>query len=107
LRRARPSALSFTLLPTRTVRVPVAVPTIGSLPETLELVSLRPEPDTVPLIVPEGTAGPDHIATEVIDLRQIGRDTEREMPLAVPPDSHLRSRARSEVTVRVDVRTRQ
>jgi diadenylate cyclase len=107
LRRARPSTLSITLLPTRTVRVPVAVPTIGTLPDTLELVSLRAEPDAVPLIVPEGTAGPDHIATEVNDLRQIGGSTAKEMPLAVPPDAHLPSNARPEVTVRVDVRSRQ
>jgi hypothetical protein len=61
----------------------------------------------VPLIVPEGTAGPDHIPTEVIDLRQIGGTIAKEMPLAVPPDAHLPSNARSEVTVRVDVRSRQ
>ena len=107
MRRARPSALSIKLSPTRTVRVPVAVPTMGTLPETLELVSLRAEPSAVPLIVREGTAGPDRIPTEVVDLRQIAGDTVKEMPLAVPADSHLPSRLPSEVTVWVDVRSRQ
>jgi uncharacterized protein (TIGR00159 family) len=107
LRRARPAALSVHLQPARTVRVPVAVPTIGALPDTLELVSLRAEPGAVPLIVPEGTAGPDHIPTEVIDLRQIAGDTAREVPLALPSDSHLPSNTQSEVMVRIDVRSRE
>jgi hypothetical protein len=85
----------------------VAVPTIGALPDTLELVSLRAEPGAVPLIVPEGTAGPDHIPTEVIDLRQIAGDTAREVPLALPSDSHLPSNTQSEVMVRIDVRSRE
>lgn len=107
LRRTQPPVLSIHLQPARTVRVPVAVPTIGTLPDTLELVSVRAEPDVVPLIVGEDTADPDHIPTEVVDLRQIAGDTERETPLAVPPDAHLPSNGRSDVTVRVDVRSRQ
>jgi diadenylate cyclase len=107
LRQSRPAVLSIHLQPARTVRVPVAVATIGTLPETLELVSVRAEPDVVPLIVAEGAADPDHISTEVVDLRQVAGDIERETPLAVPSDAHLPSNARSEVTVRVDVRSRQ
>jgi hypothetical protein len=107
LRRARPAALSIRLQPTRTVRVPVAVPTIGILPETLELVNLQVEPTAVSLMVPEDGADPDHVPTEVVDLRQIAGDTAIQTPLAVPPDSHLPSNTRSEVTVRVDVRSRR
>jgi diadenylate cyclase len=107
LRRARPPVLSVQLMPARTVRVPVIVPTIGVLPQALELVSLGAEPDAASLIVPEGTAGPDQISTEAVDLRQITGDSEAKRPLAVPPDVHLPSNASSEVTVRVDVRPRQ
>ena len=107
LRQATPAVLSIRLQPARTVRVPVAVPTIGTLPETLELISVRAEPDIAPLIVAEDTAAPDHLPTEVVDLRQISGDIERETPLAVPPEAHLPSNAQSEVTVRVDVRSRQ
>lgn len=107
LRRARPSALSVHLQPTRTVRVPVVIPTIGVLPDPLELVGVRAEPEAVDLIVPQGTAGPDQVPTEVLDLRQISGDSEIKSPLAIPPDSHLPSDESSEVTVRVDVRARQ
>jgi YbbR domain-containing protein len=106
LRRVRPAILPVQLMPTRTVRVPVVVPTIGTLPETLELVSLRAEPDSTNLIVPEGTAGPDQVPTEALDLRQIIGDSETRRPLAIPPDSHLPSNASSEVMVRVNVRAR-
>jgi hypothetical protein len=95
------------LLPTRTVRVPVVVPTIGTLPDALELVSVGAEPDTVNLIVPEGTAGPDHVATEALDLQHITGDSEAKSPLAIPPDVRLSSTATSEVLVTVDVRTRK
>jgi uncharacterized protein (TIGR00159 family) len=107
LRRARPAVLPVQLMPTRTVRVPVVVPTIGVLPETLELVGLQAEPDTANLIVPEGTAGPDQVPTEAVDLRQITGDSETKRPLAIPPDSHLPSDASSEVMVRVNVRAKQ
>jgi hypothetical protein len=107
LRRADPAVLSVQLLPARTVRVPVVVPTIGVLPETLELVSLEAEPDTADLLVPEGTVGPDQVSTEVLDLRQITHDSETKRPLAIPPDSHLPSNASSEVTVRVKVQARR
>jgi diadenylate cyclase len=107
LRRARPAVLSVRLQPTRTVLVPVAVPTVGVLPDTLELVSLRAEPNEVSLVVPEDAADPEHVSTEVVDLRQIAGDTTIQTPLAVPPDSHLPSNVRSEVEVRVDVRSRQ
>jgi hypothetical protein len=70
LRRARPAVLPVQLIPTRTVSVPVVVPTIGVLPETLELVNIRAEPDTANLIVPEGTAGPDQVPTEALDLQE-------------------------------------
>lgn len=107
LRQARPPVLSVQLVPARAVRVPVVIPTIGMLPETLELVSLRAEPGTASLIVPEGTAGPDQLPTEAVDLRQITGDSEAKRPLAIPPNVHLPSKASSEVTVRVDVRARQ
>jgi YbbR domain-containing protein len=107
LRRTRPATLSVHLQPTRTVRVPVVIPTIGVLPDPLELVGVRAEPEAVDLIVPQGTAGPDQVPTEVIDLRQISGDSEIKSPLAIPPDSHLPSDDSSEVTVRVDVRSRR
>lgn len=105
LRSASPSELSIGLLPARTVHVPVAVPTTGVLPDRLELVSVRAEPDAVSLIIPEGVAHPRQVPTEIVDLRQIERDTAKEMPLALPPDSHRASDTPSSVIVRIDVRT--
>ena len=107
LRRARPPILSVQLQPTRTVRVPVVIPIIGILPDPLELVSGRADPDAVDRIVPQGTVGPDYVSTEVLDLRQISSDSQAKSPLAIPADSHLPSDESSEVTVRVDVRARQ
>jgi hypothetical protein len=105
--RARPAALSITFRPTQTVSVPVAVQTTGVLPEGLELVSVRPEPDVVSLVIPKGAVGPDHVPTEAVDLRQIDDDAAKETPLVLPPDAQLRPDAPSKVVVRVDVRPRQ
>lgn len=107
LRRTRPDVLFVPLQPTRTVRVPVVIPTIGVLTETLELVDVRAEPEMVSLMVPKGTAGPDQVPTEVLDLRQISGDSEMTSPLAIPPDSRLPPNQSSDVMVRVDVRTRR
>jgi YbbR domain-containing protein len=106
LRGARPAVLSMRLQPTRTVRVPVVVPTTGVLPEALELVSLRAEPETIAMIVPEGAADPEQVFTEVLDLRQIRGDVQMARPLAIPADSRLRSEEQSDVTIHVDVRER-
>jgi YbbR domain-containing protein len=106
LRRARPAVLSIRLVPTRTVRVPVAVPTTGTLPDTLELLSILSEPSAVSLVVPESAADPEHVPTEVVDLRQIEEDITKETPLALPPDSQLPSNVPPEVKVRIDVRRR-
>jgi hypothetical protein len=106
LRRARPAELSLMLQPTRTVQVPVAVPTTGTLPDTLELVGISPTPEAVALIVPDDAADPEQVVTEPLDLRQIEDDTTKETPLALPPGSHLPSDVEAEVTVRVDVRRR-
>jgi hypothetical protein len=107
LRRASPGILSIRLQPTRTVRVQVSVPTVGVLPDTLELVSLRADPDAVSLIVPEDGTDPERVPTEVVDLAQVSGDVEKQAPLVIPPDSHLPANAPSEVTVRLDVRSRR
>jgi hypothetical protein len=106
LRGARPAVLSMRLQPTRTVRVPVVVPTTGVLPEALERVSLRAEPETIAMIVPEDAADPEQVFTEVLDLRQIRGDVQMARPLAIPADSRLRSEEQSDVTIHVDVRER-
>ena len=107
LRRVYPSLLSIQMQPTRTVRVPVAVATTGTLPETLELIDVQSDPTTVALVIPENAVEPDRVRTEPVDLRQIDGDTARRMPFAVPSDSQLPSGASSDVMVRIDVRRRQ
>lgn len=106
LRQARPGAVSMMLQPTRTVRVPVAVPTTGTLPDTLELVGIRSEPEAVTLVVPDDAADPERVVTEPLDLRQITGDATRKMPLALPPDARLPSGDTTGVTVRIDVEPR-
>lgn len=107
LRRVHPSLLFIQLLPTRTVRVPVAVATSGTLPSSLELVAVQSEPNTVSLVLPEDAAQPDQVRTEPVDLRLIDGDTARRTPFALPADSQLPSGASSDVMVRIDVRRRQ
>jgi diadenylate cyclase len=106
LRRARPATVSVELQAARPVHIPVVIPTIGALPGTLELVSVRADPDTVILRVPEGTTAPDQVFTAPLDLRQITGDTTRNSQLVIPPDAHLPQDASTQVSVRVAVRPR-
>lgn len=106
LRRARPAVVPVELQAAQPVRVPVVIPTIGALPESLELVSVRAEPDTVILRVPEGTMPPDQILAAPLDLRQITGDSTIDSQLVIPSDAHLPRDASTQVSVRVDVRAR-
>lgn len=107
LRRARPATLLIELQRMRTVQVAVVVPVVGELPPSLELVSVRPDPDTVTLIVPDRTAPPGQVPSEVVDLRQITGSAEIKRHLLIPTDAHLPADASTEVVVRIDVRVRE
>jgi hypothetical protein len=104
LQRVRPAVVALDLRRTQVVDVSVIVPTIGALPEGVELVSLQPRPATVSVIALEGDTPPARVLTQAVDLRQAGADVSIDSRLVLPPDTRLAGDQRNEVIIAVDVR---
>ncbi len=84
--------------------VPVEVPTVGSLPESLGVADIRTNPDTVTLLVPMREAeSPQRVLTEPLDLREVRRDLSVRRLLVLPPGWYLPEDQGSEVEVSVRI----
>ncbi len=83
--------------------LPVEVPTLGSPPEPLRVASLRTEPATLTLLVPEAER-PQRVLTEPLDLRGVRGETTTSRQLALPPRWRLSEEERSSVEVTLEVR---
>ena len=84
--------------------VPVRVQTSGALPDSLELVALRAEPDSVLLTLPANGGPPDSVVTQPLDLSDVTRSVSRPQPLMLPPQLGLTSEQTQEVRVLLEVR---
>lgn len=104
LRRARPASVAVELQATRMARVPVVIPTVGALPDSLDLVGLDAKPDTMNFRVPENMTPPARVVTAPIDLGQITGDSTIDTQVVIPPDVYLPPDASADVSVRVAVR---
>ena len=85
------------------VRVPVEVPTLGSLPGDLILSDLQPQPAQVTLMVRPDGPEPDRLLTEPIDLGTIQASGPVQRALILPVGSRLGPEEQSQVVVQVDV----
>jgi hypothetical protein len=85
--------------------LPVSVPTSGALSDSLRLVGLRVEPDSVTVIAPRGSDY-DQIVTEPVRLDSIRQTTSLERPLMREEDMRFPEDGPSAVTVHVTVGTR-
>jgi len=103
LRRVLPAALSLDVRRTRTIEVPVAVPTVGSPRPGLTVAGLRTSPRTVPLLVPADATAPERVLTEALDLRRLSGDVSVTSRLVVPAGSRLANDVGTDVRIDVDV----
>lgn len=100
-----PHVVQVRMRHSRPTLVPVQVRKKGALPDTLELVNLRPTPERVGLILSgNGNRLPRAVPTEPIDLGQISRSSTVETRLVLPETVRLQPGQSQEVTVQVEVR---
>ncbi|MFO8174835.1 MAG: diadenylate cyclase [Longimicrobiales bacterium] len=81
----------------------VHVPSRGSLPDSLELVSLRPEPDSVTVLLPEGRSL-SQLVTEPVALDSVFQTGSLKRALVLPDGVLLPDQRAAEVTVHITVR---
>lgn len=90
------------------VALPIQVRTTGTLPDSLELLGLRPTPDSITLLLPQqDETPPSHITTEPVDLRQITGSVQMKRSLTLPPGARLGPDQNAETTVSVEVQSRR
>ncbi|MGI9174201.1 MAG: diadenylate cyclase [Rhodothermales bacterium] len=64
--------------------VPVRVRTSGVLPDSLELVTIQAEPDSIQLTLPANVDPPDSVMTQPLNLGEVTRSTDLQQPLMLP-----------------------
>ena len=101
-----PQRVQVEARPLDRVELPVAVTTSGTLPPTLDLVSLKAVPATVKLLVPAASEPPETLSTEPLELSQIEASGSVELQVQLEPDWHLPQDVDPGVTVEVEVRER-
>lgn len=107
LYQVEPSTVQIRAQPLQPVRVPVQVQTTGTVPPSLELVSLQPTPDSVGVLVPKGlSTPPTAVPTHPIDLGAVTESSSVEVELDLPPKTQLPDGQSSTVSVYVRVRPR-
>lgn len=85
------------------VTLPIKIPTVGSLPNQLELTELNTDPDSITINVQLGTAVPDSLTTEPVDLSEIEESTEVERPLVLPSGINLPEDTSRNVTIAIKI----
>lgn len=105
LYRVAPPTIQLRAQRVRPIEVRVEVRTTGAVPDSLELIDLRPEPDTVALLIPvDAAASPAAVPTQPIELKDVGPSATVETNLALPDDVRLAPDEESAVSVHVRVR---
>lgn len=105
LDRVDPQVLQVEMQPLTSVTVPVAVRTAGMLPDSLLLVGLRAEPDSVPIMIPRDDASTQHqVYTQAVDLTSVAGDSSITRRLVFPDVARLPPETSEEVVVVLDVR---
>ena len=89
--------------PLTSTLLPVRVLSRGRLPDSLELVSLRAEPDSVTVLLPEGSS-PSQLVTEPVPLDSVVQTGSIKRALVLPEGVLLPDQKAAEVTVHISVR---
>lgn len=107
LYNAQPRIVTVRARPMERVQVRVVVRSQGALADSLELVRLTVEPDSIPLLVPRDGRSVAEVGTELVELGPVVGDTTLTRLIVVPDEARLVAPEAAEVRVRVDVRRRQ
>jgi uncharacterized protein (TIGR00159 family) len=102
LESADPAAIRVEARPLTSYVLPVSVPLDGELTDSLRLVELQVEPDSVTVIAPEGV-NVNQIVSEPVRLDSIHQTTTLERPLVRQENLRFPDEGSSIVTVRVIV----
>lgn len=105
LNQIQPRVLHVRMRRLEAVRLPVLVRTSGSLPESLVLISLRADPDSVTVLVPQEEAvfADRSIQTQDVNLNAVTGDSVFARDLDLPETVRLPSESPGDVLVRLDV----
>ncbi len=98
-----PEVVKVRAWPLTPTLLPVHVPSRGRLPDSLELVSLRAEPDSVTVLLPEGRS-PSRLVTEPVPLDSVSQTGSIKRGLVLPDGVLLPDQRTAEVTVHITVR---
>lgn len=98
-----PRTVQVIAQPLAFVTLPIYVPTQGELPDSLQLVIMQVEPDSITVLLPKGNAQ-EQVATEPVHLDSVSQTTSIERSLVLPDDARLPDQEATAVTVRVTVR---
>jgi uncharacterized protein (TIGR00159 family) len=97
-----PSTIQVQARPVTAYVLPVSVPTSGELPDSLRLIGLRAEPDSVTVIAPRGSPF-GRVVTEPVRLDSIRQTTALERPLVREDEMRFSENGSSVVTVHITV----
>lgn len=97
-----PRTVEVEAQPLMEVVLPVSVPTQGAVPDSLLLDTVRPEPDSMTVLMPEG-ASYQEVSTDPVNLDSISQTTTFTRSVVPPEDMRLPEDASGEVEVRVTV----
>ncbi len=90
----------------RAVRMRVEVRTRGALSDTLRLVAIEADPDTITLLLPRRQANPPaSVMTERVNLEEVTGSARLRSTLVLPSGARLPAETSPEVTVDVKVRS--
>jgi uncharacterized protein (TIGR00159 family) len=107
LDQAEPRTIEVVAHRLQAKRLAVHVPTAGAPPDSLRLVGLSPDPDSVEVLVLGGDHAPSRISTEKLDLSGVRSSSTSTLKLVPPDDMRLPESTPGEVKVQVRVQRKK
>lgn len=103
-----PRSIDLDVYRQETVDVPIKVRTTGTLADSLELLNVVPEPDSVPVLVRQDSQQrPAEVQTEPVDLGQVQGSGSVEGRLMPPENGRLTTNQTLAVTVHILVKSKE
>lgn len=104
LDRVDPRTVRVVARPLTSTVLPVHIPSQGRLPDSLQLIALRAEPDSVTVLMPKGDTY-KRVITEPVHLDSVRQTTALKRSLMLPDNVRLPDRKTAAVTVYVTVQS--
>lgn len=98
-----PRSLKISARDVELIQLPIKISVTGTLPDQLELTSLRAKPEIVTVFAATDSNISDSIATKPVDLSEIEESTEVSKDLVLPPGITLPEDTSSEILISISV----